>query len=565
MTAGYYYTAVFALSLVLSIIFAYRWHRHFDIYFTLIFTLIPLVNLGYVMRFLAKTLDSAIMAQKIVYLGGCYLIFFITLCVFRLCGIPIRRLGSTLTLTAVSAVYGLVFTIGYYPVFYKEVSFKITEGQGILLRRYGPGHTVFYLMVITLFCVSFAVIAYSYFFRNQVSRKILMLLFIPEAVSFFCFFGGRLIQDKIELVPASYAFAQIMYLSIVHRICLYNVSETVIDSILEAEDAGFVNMDFDWNYLGSTSTAQRILPHILQLTVDRPAADDEWIAQNFLPRLREFEQEGKDTFYFRKEGNERIYQGTIQYLYDDKNKRGYQFVIRDDTKNQEYISLINHYNADLEAQVRRKTQNLVDMHNKLILGMATMVESRDNSTGGHIRRTSEGVRILVRELHSSGSYGFSDRFCENLIKAAPMHDLGKIAVDDAILRKPGRFTEEEFDQMKKHAGEGARIVHEILKDTEDEEFRLLAENVAHYHHERWDGSGYPEGLCGARIPIEARIMAVADVYDALVSKRVYKDAMSFEQADAIIMDGMGKQFDPDIREFYLLARPKLEAFYGEQT
>ena len=142
-----------------------------------------------------------------------------------------------------------------------------------------------------------------------------------------------------------------------------------------------------------------------------------------------------------------------------------------------------------------------------------------------------------------------------------MHDLGKIAVDDAILRKPGRFTPEEFEEMKKHAKEGARIVHEILKDTDDQDFRILAENVAHYHHERWDGSGYPEGIKGEEIPFEARIMAIADVYDALVSKRVYKESMSFEEADKIIMDGMGTHFDPQLKEIYIAARPKLEAYY----
>jgi putative two-component system response regulator len=116
--------------------------------------------------------------------------------------------------------------------------------------------------------------------------------------------------------------------------------------------------------------------------------------------------------------------------------------------------------------------------------------------------------------------------------------------------------------MKTHAAEGARIVHEILKDTDDDAFHILAENVAHFHHERWDGSGYPNGLKGEAIPLEARIMAVADVYDALVSKRVYKDKMSFEKADSIIREGMGSQFDPGLEEVYLNARPKLEAYYA---
>ena len=143
-----------------------------------------------------------------------------------------------------------------------------------------------------------------------------------------------------------------------------------------------------------------------------------------------------------------------------------------------------------------------------------------------------------------------------------MHDLGKIAVDDSVLRKPGRFTPEEFEIMKTHAEEGAHIVHEILKETADKDFHILAENVAHYHHERWDGSGYPKGLKAEEIPLEARIMAIADVYDALVSKRVYKEAMSFEKADSIMLESFGKHFDKQLEKYYIQARPKLEAYYA---
>ena len=221
------------------------------------------------------------------------------------------------------------------------------------------------------------------------------------------------------------------------------------------------------------------------------------------------------------------------------------------------------YNEELQKEVKSKTEKIVALHDQLVIGMATMVEGRDNSTGGHIRRTSAGVRILTETLRENGSAQISDEFCEKLIKAAPMHDLGKITVGDAILCKPGRYTPEEYEVMKTHSAEGARIVREILSDTDDEEFRRIAENVAHYHHERFDGTGYPDRLKGDGIPLEARIMAIADVYDALVSKRVYKERYSFEQADRIILDGMGTQFDPALRKYYEAARPKLEAYYAE--
>lgn len=205
----------------------------------------------------------------------------------------------------------------------------------------------------------------------------------------------------------------------------------------------------------------------------------------------------------------------------------------------------------------------VEMQEKLVFGMATMVEGRDTSTGGHIRRTSKVVELLVREMIRDDSFSAHHRFYTNVVKAAPMHDLGKITVDDAVLRKPGKFTDEEYAQMKKHSPEGAKIVKNILDGGEDNYFEEIAINVAHYHHERWDGRGYPEGLKGEEIPLEARIMAIADVYDALVSKRVYKDAFTFDDANKIILDGMGSQFDPGLKKYYLAAKDKIEAFYKE--
>ncbi len=237
-----------------------------------------------------------------------------------------------------------------------------------------------------------------------------------------------------------------------------------------------------------------------------------------------------------------------------------RFVYADSAK--KLADIEKKYNEELEKDVAAKTKKIVELHDKLIIGMATMVEGRDNSTGGHIRRTSTGVRILTETMRENGSLDLTDSFCEKIIKAAPMHDLGKIAVDDAILRKPGRFTAEEYEVMKTHAAEGARIVHDILADTDDTEFQSIAENVAHYHHERFDGSGYPDKLKGDAIPLEARLMAIADVYDALVSKRVYKENFSFEKANQIILEGMGTQFDPSLKKYYEEARPKLEEYYA---
>ncbi len=202
------------------------------------------------------------------------------------------------------------------------------------------------------------------------------------------------------------------------------------------------------------------------------------------------------------------------------------------------------------------------MQDDIILSMADTVEDRDSNTGGHIRRTSECVRIFAESLQKDPVYSEKgDSFFECVINAAHLHDFGKIAVDDAILRKPGKFTPEEYEIMKTHPEKGAQIVAKILHNSGDTKFKEIAENIAHYHHEKWDGSGYPAGLSGEEIPLEARIMALADVFDALVSKRCYKEKYSFDKAFSIIEESLGKHFDAELGKIFIHQRAALETYY----
>lgn len=217
---------------------------------------------------------------------------------------------------------------------------------------------------------------------------------------------------------------------------------------------------------------------------------------------------------------------------------------------------------EMTDSIETKTQKIFDIQNSIITGMATMVESRDNSTGGHIKRTSDCIKVFVNRLKKEEGYSeIPDHFYDCVIKAAPMHDLGKIAVDDAVLRKPGKFTDEEYEKMKKHSEEGARIVENVLSAVDDLEFKKIAVNIAHYHHEKWNGQGYPAKISGEEIPLESRIMALADVFDALVSKRCYKDSFTYDKAFAIIQESLGTHFDPKLGKLFLECRSELEEMY----
>lgn len=204
-------------------------------------------------------------------------------------------------------------------------------------------------------------------------------------------------------------------------------------------------------------------------------------------------------------------------------------------------------------------------HSETVMGFANLIENRDNSTGGHIKRTSMYVQLIAEELRDSGKYKdiLTKDYLNNLIKAAPMHDIGKIAIPDAILQKPGKLTEEEFAIMKSHAAKGAGIIQETFQKLGDEEYFHIAYQVACYHHEKWNGKGYPEGLKEEEIPLCARIMAVADVFDAISEKRCYRDAMPLEKCFTIIREGIGQDFDPVIAQAFLDIREKVEQVHRE--
>ena len=216
--------------------------------------------------------------------------------------------------------------------------------------------------------------------------------------------------------------------------------------------------------------------------------------------------------------------------------------------------------AAIEHEEHQK-QVISKLQNGLILVLADMVESRDTCTGQHVRKTAAYSEIIMRELRREGVYAdtLTEEYISDVINSAPLHDIGKIKVSDLILNKPGRLTDEEFAVMKTHTIEGAHVIEHAMKMVSEEDSPYLkeADNLAMYHHEKWNGSGYPVGLKGEEIPLSARIMAVADVFDALVSKRSYKDGLSYEKAMEIIEAGSGSHFDPAIVHAFAEAGDKV--------
>ena len=214
----------------------------------------------------------------------------------------------------------------------------------------------------------------------------------------------------------------------------------------------------------------------------------------------------------------------------------------------EMVSIQIELNDKINEEIKKKTE----MQKSVIEDLADIIESRDIETGEHIKRTKKYVSILVDAMKKDNNYKdiLTDTFCDNIINAAPLHDIGKIVVSDLILCKPGKLTNEEFEKMKIHTTKGGEIVKNILNDLGDEEFLNVAYDIATFHHEKWNGMGYPNNLKGNEIPLPARIMAIADVFDALVAERVYKKPMPANEAVNIIISDAGSHFDPNLVEIF---------------
>ena len=202
-------------------------------------------------------------------------------------------------------------------------------------------------------------------------------------------------------------------------------------------------------------------------------------------------------------------------------------------------------------------------HYEMVMGFATLVENKDDNTGGHIRRSSAYAQMIAKNLRKNKKYKnqITKDFLDYLVQSAPMHDIGKIGIPDAILQKPGKLTEEEFEKMKEHPVIGGKIIEDTFGHLFNGEYENMAYQVAMYHHEKWNGKGYPTGLRETEIPLSARIMAVADVFDAVSAKRCYRDAMPLETCYDIIKRGCGTDFDPDIVDAFFADKSKIEEIY----
>lgn len=563
MDLRFIYLIAIGLSLAETIIFYETTSNKTNKNFFLLYVMTLVSNFGYAMSVHTSTLEAALCGEMISYIGSIFTIMIMLLVVIELCNGKIFNLWRALLVASALILSIIVCTTKETNLFFSQPEISKLYGLTVVRSQSGPVMFFYigYLAFINIAAVF--VVLKAFVSKKHVSRKTLWSLLGMIIFGTLAYLIPLFLGIHINFMPFTYIAMEGIFIIISIRANMYDLSGNLMSVYKSRGGYGYIAFDRKKHFLGCDEFALLLFPELQNVPIDYLIPDS---LSDIMEKLHYNDPDWDWDFHIDKDftikSNTTTAICTIHSISHRHRNIGYLFELRDNTVQQNYINDINQYNKLLSKAVEEKTQKIVDIQDSIIKGMAMMVESRDNSTGGHILRTSDCVRIFSEELLRHKEFEWcTPYFTSRLVKAAPMHDLGKIAVDDSILRKPGKFEPAEYDKMKKHAVEGSIIVREVLSKTTDTDFIRIAVNVAHYHHEKWDGTGYPEKKKGNEIPIEARIMALADVFDALVSRRCYKDAKSFDEAFDIIKNDLGRHFDPVIGKVFLECRPQLEEYY----
>lgn len=462
MIAGVNIYAVTCIaSIVMLILLLVVSHNQNITNYLLMYVMIIIANIGYYALSTSQSLEAALIGNRLIYLGGVFIPIFLLFSTMNLCHaeVPVWLVALLLSLSTI--VLYFAFSVGIRNDYYTSVTLGSKNGLTCLIKEYGSMHKLFILFIFGSMLITISVIFHSLVTKKNIPKKVILYLMLIEIATILCYLARRTIGQEPDVIVFAYLLGEFLILLLIRRIGKYEIGENIINSLDESVTNGYLAFDEKGRFVSCNDMAKVFLPELENQKVDTPLNQKETplLYEQYGEVLNDLTVQEKKCLI---ESGERILACSLKTLHPSKGHRinGYLIEIADDTRQQKYLSLLNNYNDVLEKEVQKKTAYVNKLQERMVLGMADIIENRDTNTGGHVKRTSEVIQIFAEELKSVGKeYGFTDEFLRDVIKAAPMHDLGKIAVDDNILRKPGKYTPQEYEEMKIIPKKGQRLWH----------------------------------------------------------------------------------------------------------
>lgn len=548
--------------LVFEIIYVMRQKGSYMQNLMLLMLISVLVNLvGYLFELKSTDLATALLGVKFAYLGKPYIALSLFFFAVEFCKVRLSNIIKIILVTLHLVITALVLTCDMHTLYYTSIAYTHSGSYSHLVL----GHGIFYYVFIALMLIYFVAIAIFGIRKIRTTRDWLVKrqMFICIAMVAICLIAFMLFLSGLTCgydttVPAYFICAQMLILLMV-RYQLFNTLSFAKDDATDRLPEGLIVFDNDAEitYMNHNAALVRLY---IEARYAHPIYD---VLSEFAKENRHLIVENGTIFKGERSDyqntshiNNSVYHIAGRQILRKGRPYGSVFVISDETDSY-------YYTNRLEDEVSAKTREIIKMQRSIIGSFAAMIEARDGITGLHIRNTSHFVGVLTHAMQQSPKYSqcMTEEYAQMLTAAARLHDIGKISVPDYVLQKPGKLSDAEFEIMKKHPAEGARIIRETLGKLENDEYVQIAYDMAYYHHEKYAGGGYPCNLQGEAIPLPARIMAICDVYDALRSKRHYKDGFSVEKAVSIIRESRGIHFDPDITDIFLEHIDEMEAVF----
>ncbi len=541
MLIYYIITAILALINLVILVFTYE-NKKANYYIMLSMVIMAISNCGYLALALSTELNEAVLANKIGYLGGCFIPLITLFLICTICNYSIASWLRYILYGLSFVVYFMVLTIGYNDLYYTDLSLGKLGNATILVHSYGVGHALFYVILYGYLLLEVVLLGYHFMKRRAVSQNKLWTLSVMLICNIVFFIVGRLIHQDFEIMSALYILDGWILIYLQRKNMMYNLEDSIASTIQKQEVYGYIMFDNGQRYMGCNKVAGDTFPGIAECKVDNRIDHFDGVKMIF-EWLQGYIRDGKEHYQYENDG--RYYDIKVSRVWYRESARGYVVEIKEETDKWKYLNLLSNYNDELKQKVNEQTKELTAQQKRMrelflqtVTALSEAVDAKDRYTSGHSKRVAEYSKMIAKKL------GKSREEQDEIYRAGLLHDVGKIRIPVDIINKSGKLTDEEYNIIKVHPVTGYHILSGI---SGGEQIALAAK----YHHERYDGKGYPNGLAGEKIPEVARILGVADSYDAMTSNRSYRDSLPQDVVREELVKGRGTQFDPQIVDVML--------------